>query len=267
MSGVTLPPQILLRIAALPKAAIADVLSIIADIFEAQKSAVAANVEAQTTANEPQKTQFEPQNIRVAANVEPQKSASEPQNNPQKPQVEAVEAQNPSFAGDILSSLPILPSLPREVSKSGKEEETPIIVKPSTRMPGAREGFDEFWKAYPKRINKLEATRKYEVALKKGARKEAICGAAKAYAKETQNTERKFIKAPDVWLHKGCYEDEDSPEASAGPATNGHRGPITALNRPSMREHILEAEREAQEAEEKLRQFDLRIAERKAANE
>lgn len=76
--------------------------------------------------------------------------------------------------------------------------------------------FDEFWAAYPKKVNKIDARRKWEIALKKNkdlTQEELVraAGLFAAYEKE-RGTERRFIKGPDVWLHKGCWADELVPE-------------------------------------------------------
>ena len=102
---------------------------------------------------------------------------------------------------DIYSSL--------ESREEGREENKALPRKASTLKPaGAREAFEEFWNAYPKRINKQSAFRKFEHLLKLGVEQKRIIDAVHAYAKNTQATEKQFIKSPDVWLNKGCYDDE-----------------------------------------------------------
>ena len=97
---IPIPPDILRRIAALPKAVVADVLSIFADLI----------------------ADFE---ISQPVSKESQKS-----------QNETLKARN----AHTLTSLTILP-----IGEVGTEEDKALIGKPSTRMPRAREGFDEFW--------------------------------------------------------------------------------------------------------------------------
>ena len=82
-----------------------------------------------------------------------------------------------------------------------------------------KESFDRFYEAYPKRVNRQAAVRKFEAAVKSGVDPEKLISAACRYAVacQTEKTERRFIKAPDVWLNKGCYDDEISP--------NGHDPP------------------------------------------
>ncbi|MCI0694404.1 hypothetical protein L0337_20645 [candidate division KSB1 bacterium] len=191
---MSINPEILRRISLLPKSVIAEVLSIFADFvadFEAQKTQSVAIIQQQ---NEPQKTQ-------------------KTQN----------EAQNPSVKGGLgdifLSSLS---SKDREEVEEEGDEKQPLIGKPSTRMPRARGvsvAFDEFWNAFPKRINKKSAMQKYENAIKNGIDKSHILSAANRYATAMRSTEKQYVKAPDVWLNKGCYDDE------LPGAPNGHGQP------------------------------------------
>lgn len=83
------------------------------------------------------------------------------------------------------------------------------LGKPSTRMPReAPEGFETFWQIYPKRENRKAAVTRYVTVLRSGVTALRICDAAKRYAQSVASTERQYIKAPDVWLNKGCYDDE-----------------------------------------------------------
>jgi hypothetical protein len=106
----------------------------------------------------------------------------------------------------------------REVSKEARKEGSPLLGKPSTRMPPAREDFEAFWKSYPKHENKAAALRKYVTVLRNGVTHERVTEAALRYAQSVTGTDRQFIKAPDVWLNKGCYDDEL-------PLANGHDAP------------------------------------------
>lgn len=187
---MTLSPEILRRIADLPKAVIADVLSLIADLFAA--NAVTSN----------------------ASNV--------PQIEPQKPQNEAFAAK---FAA-VCEVSPHTP-LPRILTNNSDslrvEESTGISTGSlelpssnssnlSTKKPRTRDAytaaFQAFWEIYPRKINKKEAARKHEKELKRGVPQEIIINAVKVFAAANSQTEKQFIKAPDVWLHKGCYDDE-----------------------------------------------------------
>ena len=195
---MNISPEKLRRISALPKSVVAEVLILIADII--------ADFEAQLEADLSLKT---PQ-------VEAQNGSLEAQNLPQ------VASRGGALGGVIFSSLSSLSSSEsREVRET---ESTALIGKPSTRMPRARalpDGFEEFWKTYPKRINKQDAIRKFEIAIRKGVPQTRIIETAKRYANATSNIEKQFIKAPDVWLNKGCWDDEDFPSAPKVNQGNG----------------------------------------------
>lgn len=74
----------------------------------------------------------------------------------------------------------------------------------STRDPG----FVRFWDAYPRRVGKAEAFRKFQGALRRGADLEAIIAGAQRYAAANRGTEDRFIAHPATWLHHGRWEDE-----------------------------------------------------------
>jgi hypothetical protein len=180
----------------LSKAQLCEILLIIAEVAEAQKSA-----------NDPQKS----------AN-DPQKSANDPQ-------------KSATLGESAHISISSLSSKSREVKE---EVDTALIGKPSTRKPSAREGLAEarwaFWRAYPKRINKLAAFRNFDRTVMSGVSADIVIAAAKRYAKATQATEKQFIKAPDVWLNKGCWDDEPAHNrvAPAG-RSNGMSGAIASF--------------------------------------
>lgn len=65
--------------------------------------------------------------------------------------------------------------------------------------------FDDFWRAYPRRKDKLDAQRAWVKALKLATAEEIIEG-AKRYARTAQEP---FIKLPATFLNKGSWMDED----------------------------------------------------------
>lgn len=72
-------------------------------------------------------------------------------------------------------------------------------------------GFDEFWEAYPKKVSKGGARRKYELAVRRGADPLHILAAVKRYADAKNGTDRQFIKDPTTWLNQECWDDEVLP--------------------------------------------------------
>ena len=63
-------------------------------------------------------------------------------------------------------------------------------------------GFEEFWKVYPRKVDKGNAYKKYSARRKDGFSDEELLQAAKAYAAECQklHTEQTYIKHPKTFL-------------------------------------------------------------------
>jgi hypothetical protein len=135
----------------------------------------------------------------------------------QKTQVEAFEhtqkTQNAAVEAQVAPFCQVPPApLPSSISKvesreEGSKENKALSRKASTLKPARAREFEEFWTAFPKRINKQAAMRKFDLLIKT-IETQHIIDAAKRYARATQATEKQFIKSPDVWLNKGCYDDE-----------------------------------------------------------
>lgn len=102
-------------------------------------------------------------------------------------------------------------------------------ISPST-VP-VEDPFDRFWQHYPRKVSKVAARRRWATIIKSGVDPEAVIAGAAAFAAFTKadQTEPRFIKHPDVWLNKGCWEDELIPASPArGERTLG--GIISNLN-------------------------------------
>ncbi len=87
------------------------------------------------------------------------------------------------------------------------------VKEPSKNRHGAKSGFTEFWKAYPKRIGPGTA----EVAwIENGCsnRLPEILGAIRAFKLSEQWTDEggKFIPHPAKWLNRRGWEDEVGPK-------------------------------------------------------
>jgi hypothetical protein len=75
------------------------------------------------------------------------------------------------------------------------------------------DGFDAFWNAYGKKVDRAKAERKYALALKKpGVTADLLIAAAAEYvAYEIANNEGgRFIAHPSTWLHGERWRDERS---------------------------------------------------------
>jgi hypothetical protein len=71
-----------------------------------------------------------------------------------------------------------------------------------------REDFEEFWRAYPKRVAKEAARRAFAAAMKRGLDPAVLIAGAERYAVERAGQEARFTKHPATWLNAGCWEDE-----------------------------------------------------------
>lgn len=83
-------------------------------------------------------------------------------------------------------------------------------------------GFDDFWKAYPKRVAKEGARKAWAAAVKRGVSPEHIAAAARRYAEHPPD-EARFIPNPQTWLNGGRYDDEQM-ETRNGNGMGRHNG-------------------------------------------
>lgn len=70
------------------------------------------------------------------------------------------------------------------------------------------EGFSEFYAAFPHHVARGTAASAYGRALKVTT-VDFLLAAAKRYATECSETEKRFIKHPATWLNGKCWADED----------------------------------------------------------
>lgn len=88
----------------------------------------------------------------------------------------------------------------------------------STKEPSittSDDGFDDFWKVYPRKDAKLAAQRSYRTALKRASSQEILNG-AKLYAENSEGKEEKFIKVPTTWLNGGCWANYEISAPTKG---------------------------------------------------
>lgn len=87
---------------------------------------------------------------------------------------------------------------------------------PTGGKGGDDDGFDEFWSAYPKKVDKGAARRAWKAAVKK-AKADRIIAAATRYAAERKDKERTYTKNPSSWLNAEAWDNEPEPvQQSAG---------------------------------------------------
>lgn len=82
---------------------------------------------------------------------------------------------------------------------------------------------EQFWKRYPRQIAKKAAIRKLEQVRKSGdVTFAALMAAVDRYA--AANPDPQFVKHPERWLNAGCWDDDPTALARAGPVQQ----PMTA---------------------------------------
>jgi hypothetical protein len=83
---------------------------------------------------------------------------------------------------------------------------------------------DAFWRAYPRKAEKLAAMKKLANLRKSGivTFTDLIAGVGR-YAASVSNTEPKYIKQPTTWLNAGCWADEISEGGFNGHGFSNNR--------------------------------------------
>lgn len=107
-------------------------------------------------------------------------------------------------------------------------EQNPSSDPPTRAAPPATKAadreissaFDEWWKAYPHKVERKGAKAKYAAVVKRGEATVAeLLAGAKAYAEAKTGSETRFIKHPTTWLNNGCWADERATVAKPNGAT------------------------------------------------
>lgn len=83
-------------------------------------------------------------------------------------------------------------------------------LRHSTASPEGSD-FDRFYAAYPRKVGRKDAQRKWDKAIKDGANPDVVIAGAERYARQRSGQDAKFTKHPATWLHQGCWMDEDQP--------------------------------------------------------
>jgi hypothetical protein len=79
-------------------------------------------------------------------------------------------------------------------------------------VPDRDAEFAAFWQAYPRRVAKAEARRKWDAAVNRGIDPAVILAGAERYATERAGADPRYTKHPTTWLNQGCWDDEPQPE-------------------------------------------------------
>ncbi len=117
--------------------------------------------------------------------------------------------------------------------------------------------FNEFWNAYPRKLDKAKAFRAFRSALKRAKFEDILAGVIAYRSDPTRNPE--FTKYPASWLNADAWENASSPSPDSEAA---ERSRIRREKEREATEAFLRQQREAQEAVTgpKLCKHDLTIA-------
>ena len=118
------------------------------------------------------------------------------------------------------------PSLGQQRAVNGPEVKTlEYIRKDSTRKSATNlEGFEQWWSACPKRVDRIAAAKSFAKVIASGAiTHNDLMAATARWCAKVATTEKQFIKAPAVWLNKGGYLDEPDAKVEAAPVARDPR--------------------------------------------
>jgi hypothetical protein len=103
-----------------------------------------------------------------------------------------------------------------EQGNRGKKTSSPR-GEGATSKPAADDRFDEFWAAYPRKVDKADARRAWAKAIRANDPDQMIA-AAKRYAVSVRGKEPDFIKHGSTWLNKGSFENQPELRVVGAPA-------------------------------------------------
>jgi len=95
-------------------------------------------------------------------------------------------------------------------------------LSPERSAQSSLSAFDDFWRAYPKKVGCADAVRAFAAAVLKAPADEIIRGASR-YAAERRSEDQRYTKNPATWLNKGCW-NEASPPLRALPRGGAWQG-------------------------------------------
>lgn len=142
-----------------------------------------------------------------------------------------VTERNVTDSDDTLRAVTNVTKVPpKESSPTPPKEITPSnlasLGERLSREPAHDPDFLKFIAAYPKRIEKKEAAKRFAAAVKSGAAPSDIIRGAERYSDQVRGVDPQYVKSPVVWINRGCWDDETLPPVRAGPPPiNGHGRP------------------------------------------
>lgn len=99
---------------------------------------------------------------------------------------------------------------------------------------------DLFWRAFPRKTEKLSAMKKLATIRKSGIVTFAdLMAGVKRYSEATRNTEQRYVKHPTTWLNAGCWADElqtgGGSEGTRNTHKTGHDAMFAVLTREARK--------------------------------
>ena len=100
--------------------------------------------------------------------------------------------------------------------KKEKEEEHNTTQRAGVRASESEceSEFTEFWKIYPKKMNRTQTLIEFKAAVAKGVSAKEIVRCAKCYAEAVRDRKQRYIKTPINWLKGECWNDFADIEAN-----------------------------------------------------
>ena len=113
-------------------------------------------------------------------------------------------------------------------SMFGAAEIKPARTRAEPVNPGYAEGFLQFWEAYPRKLGKGDAYKKYQARRKDGFSDEELIQSAKNYAAEcrSRRTEKEYIKHPKTFLSDSLPFTDYLPKNDDKPKTQQSGNPF-----------------------------------------
>jgi len=117
----------------------------------------------------------------------------------------------------------LAPGTGEQGNRGTGETSSAAAVPAPKRDPEPR--FDEFWKAYPRKVQKDDARKAYREAVRKRIDVEKIISGAITYAQQVRGKDPKYVKYPAGWIRAAGYDDEVIPLARASGGWQPYRDP------------------------------------------
>lgn len=102
---------------------------------------------------------------------------------------------------------------PRECDATGEGEQGSRGAGATTSLNDRLDaGFDDFWAAYPKKVDKQKAKKAWRATRRRGVPAEKLISGSAGYARERASENPQFTKYPATWLNSGAYDNEPEPK-------------------------------------------------------